>query len=389
MEKRLSRPPEADTQGDTMNDAVLFDEITTAGGQRIGVVLLNAEKSLNALNLEMIKLLDARLSIWDRDDGIVAVLLRGSGDKAFCAGGDVRAMREAIVANDQYPDAFASDFFAREYALDYRIHTWRKPLLVWGNGIVMGGGLGLMAGASHRVATASTRIAMPEIAIGLYPDVGASWFLQRMPAKCGLFLGLTGAALNARDALLVNLADHILPQDGWPTLLTQLQQADWQADAAANHALLTALLGELEAGNGDSVADSNVARNLPAIHALLNQGSLTAFDAALRRQTFDDPWLAAAAQSYRAGCPTSAAVTWEIFQRAKHLSLAEAFRLELVLSVNFCAAPDFREGVRALLVDKDRQPRWARPLLADVDAGYVAQHFAPPWRPQDHPLATL
>ncbi|MFC3533051.1 enoyl-CoA hydratase/isomerase family protein [Vogesella facilis] len=372
-----------------MNDAVLFDEIATADGRRIGVALLNAEKSLNALNLEMIRLLDARLSIWDRDDGIVAVLLRGSGDKAFCAGGDVRAMREAILADDSYPNAFASDFFAREYTLDHRIHCYRKPLLVWGNGIVMGGGLGLMAGASHRVATASTRIAMPEITIGLYPDVGGSWFLQRMPARSGLFLGLTGAPLNARDALLANLADHILPQAGWPLLLDLLQQAAWQAAPAANHELLTALLGELEAGNGDALPDGNLARNLPAIHALLNKGSLAAFDYALRHGSFGDPWLAAAAQSYHAGCPASAALIWETFHRARHLSLAEVFRLELVLSVNFCAAPDFREGVRALLVDKDRQPRWAHPTLASVDDGYVAQHFASPWRPQDHPLATL
>ncbi|MEQ6290338.1 enoyl-CoA hydratase/isomerase family protein [Vogesella sp. GCM10023246] len=372
-----------------MNDAVLFDELTTSSGQRIGVAVLNAEKALNALNLEMIQLLDARLSIWDRDDGIVAVLLRGSGDKAFCAGGDVRAMREAILADDHYPNAFASDFFAREYTLDHRIHTYRKPLLVWGSGIVMGGGLGLMAGASHRVATATTRIAMPEITIGLYPDVGGSWFLQRMPAKCGLFLGLTGAPLNARDALLVNLADHILPQTGWQALTAQLQHAHWQTDTAANHALLTAVLGELEAANDDTLAASNVARNLPAIHTLLNKGSLAAFDRALRQEQFDDPWLAAAAQSYLAGCPTSAAVTWEIFRRAKHLSLAEVLRMELALSVNFCAAPDFREGVRALLVDKDRQPQWTRTTLASVDAGYVAQHFAAPWRPQDHPLATL
>lgn len=372
-----------------MNDAVLFDEIATAGGQRIGVALLNAEKSLNALNLEMIRLLDARLSIWDRDDGIVAVLLRGSGDKAFCAGGDVRAMREAILADDSYPNPLATEFFSREYALDYRIHTYRKPLLVWGHGIVMGGGLGLMAGASHRVATASTRIAMPEITIGLYPDVGGSWFLQRMPARCGLFLGLTGAPLNARDALLANLADQILPQAGWPLLLDLLRQAAWQAEPAANHELLTALLGELEAGNSDAVPEGKLARNLPAIHALLNKGSLAAFDHALRHGSFDDPWLAAATETYRAGCPASAAVMWEIFHRARHLSLAEVFRMELTLSVNFCAAPDFREGVRALLVDKDRQPRWSRPTLGAVDADYVAQHFASPWRPQDHPLATL
>lgn len=372
-----------------MNELVLFDEIATTAGMRLGVATLNAEKALNALNLDMIRLLDARLSIWDADDGIAAVLLRGAGDKAFCAGGDVRALRDALLADDCYPNPVAEDFFTREYALDYRIHTYRKPLLVWGSGIVMGGGLGLMAGASHRVATASTRIAMPEITIGLYPDVAGSWFLQRMPAKSGLFLGLTGAPLNARDALLANLADHILPQSGWDTLLAAMAASHWQADPAANHARLTALLGELENLNADSVADSALQRNLPAIHTLMSKGSLHAIDHALRHTAFEDPWLAAAAKTYLAGCPTSAAVTWDIFRRARHLSLAEVFRMELALSLNFCAGPEFREGVRALLVDKDRQPKWARPALADVDSHTVAGHFTQPWRAADHPLAAL
>lgn len=372
-----------------MNDAVLFDEISTASGHRIGVATLNAEKALNALNLEMIRLLDARLSIWDNDDGIVAVLLRGAGERAFCAGGDVRALREALLEDERYPNPVAEDFFSREYALDYRIHRYRKPLLAWGNGIVMGGGLGLLAGASHRVATASTRIAMPEVTIGLYPDVAGSWFLQRMPAKCGLFLGLTGAPLNARDALLCNLADHILPQDSWESLHERLAASSWQTNAAANHSQLTALLGELEAANGDDIAEGNVARCLPQIHQLLNKGSLAAFDHALRHIAFEDAWLAAAAKTYLAGSPVSAAVTWEVFQHARYLSLAEVLRMELVLSLNFCAAPDFREGVRALLVDKDRQPQWSRATLAAVSDADIAAHFASPWRPQDHPLATL
>ena len=372
-----------------MNNPVLFDEINTASGHRIGVATLNAEKALNALNPDMIRQLDARLSIWDNDEGIVAVLLRGAGERAFCAGGDVRALREALLADDSYPHPLAEDFFSREYALDYRIHRYRKPLLAWGNGIVMGGGLGLFAGASHRIATASTRIAMPEVTIGLYPDVAGSWFLQRMPAKCGLFLGLTGAPLNARDALLCNLADHILSQDSWAALHERLAANHWHADSAANHSQLTAILGALEADNQDAVADSNIARCLPQIHQLLNKGSLAAFDHALRQTAFDDDWLANAAKTYLAGSPVSAAVTWEVFQHAKYLSLAEVLRMELVLSLNFCAGADFREGVRALLVDKDRQPQWSRHTLADVSADDITAHFRSPWRPQDHPLAAL
>ena len=183
MEERLTL-----TQDESaMSNLVLFEELPVRGGQRIAIATLNAEKSLNALTLEMIRLLDARLSAWENDDAVVAVLLRGAGDKAFCAGGDVRSLRAALLEDGEvYPNPHAVAFFSEEYRLDYRIHRYRKPLIVWGGGIVMGGGLGLMAGASHRVATPATRIAMPEITIGLYPDVAGSWFLQRMPAKLGL-----------------------------------------------------------------------------------------------------------------------------------------------------------------------------------------------------------
>jgi enoyl-CoA hydratase/carnithine racemase len=372
-----------------MQDIVLFDQLTSASGYRIGVATLNAEKSLNALTLEMIRLLQAQLSAWEDDPSVVAVLLRGTGDKAFCAGGDVRSLRSALIEDDRHPNPHAVAFFSEEYRLDYHIHCYRKPLIVWGSGIVMGGGLGLMAGASHRVATASTRIAMPEITIGLYPDVAGSWFLQRMPAKLGLFLGLTGAPLNAHDALLCNLADHVLAPDQLDALLQALQQADWSAVPGQHHGQVSALLNELEAASGEPMPEANTARNLLAVHRLMNKGSLEAVAAALHGTAFEDPWLAAAAKSFAHGCPVSAAVTWEIFRRAKHLSLAEALRMEMTLSVNFCSKPDFREGVRALLVDKDRKPQWLYAELAAIPAGWVASHFQSPWRAADHPLAAL
>lgn len=368
-----------------MNDVVLFDELPTASGHRVGVATLNAERSLNALTLDMIHLLDARLSIWERDAGIAAVVLAGAGSRAFCAGGDVRAVREAILAGGTYPNPAIARFFTDEYRLDYRIHRYPKPIVVWGGGIVMGGGLGLMAGASHRVATPTTRIAMPEITIGLYPDVAGSWFLQRMPARLGLFLGLTGAPLNAHDALIANLADHVLPDDGYDTLLARLADARWSDDAAANHPQMSALLDALEC---PTLPDSQVAHHLLAVHRLMNRGSLIDVRRAMAEARFTDPWLANAAQGLADGSPSSAAVTWEIFRRARHLSLAQVLRMELVLSVNFCAHPDFPEGVRALLVDKDRQPRWSR-RPEDVDQAWVDAHFRSPWSEAEHPLAGL
>nr|WP_294864966.1 enoyl-CoA hydratase/isomerase family protein [uncultured Pseudogulbenkiania sp.] len=373
-----------------MNDEVLFEELASSNGRRIGVATLNAEKSLNALTLGMIRLLNAQLQRWAADDTIACVLLRGAGERAFCAGGDVRAVRDAILAHHGGgPIPEVVTFFREEYTLDHRLHTFPKPVIVWGHGIVMGGGLGLMVGASHRVATPATRIAMPEITIGLYPDVAGSWFLQRMPAKLGLFLGLTGAPLNAHDALIVNLADHVVALDGYPELLARLTDTAWSDTASANHAAVTALLNDMECATHASLPMSNVERQLVAIHRLMNRGSLAAVAQALTDGHFDDPWLQAAAHSFAHGSPSSAAVTWEIYRRAKHLSLAEALRMELILSVNFCSKPDFREGVRALLVDKDRQPQWSRKTLAEVDQAWVDSHFTAPWGDGEHPLAAL
>ena len=191
-----------------MNAPVLFEE-RAAGSYRIGIATLNAPGTLNGLSLAMVDALAAKLDAWAGDSGLVLVVLRGAGDKAFCAGGDLHAlyagMREAGVggraAVDPLSIPYAREFFAREYRLDYQIHAYPKPILCWGQGIVMGGGIGLMAGASHRVVTETSRLAMPEIGIGLFPDVGGSWMLARAPGASGRFLALTGASINAADAI--------------------------------------------------------------------------------------------------------------------------------------------------------------------------------------------
>ncbi|MDF0606970.1 enoyl-CoA hydratase/isomerase family protein [Neisseriaceae bacterium TC5R-5] len=360
-----------------MLDPILFEEIRTDAGPCLGLATLNAEKSLNALTLTMIQQLQAQLSRWEQDDNIVAVVLRGAGDKAFCAGGDVRALYHALLTDSQHPSPYAINYFTAEYQLDYQIHRYPKPLVVWGNGIVMGGGLGLLAGASHRIVTPSSRLAMPEITIGLYPDVAASWFLQRMPAKLGLFLGLTAAPLNAHDALLCNLADYVLASDDWDNLLAHLTTANWR-DSKNHQQLLSTLLDALSKTSQPDLPVANSAAHWLTIHQLMQQGSLQAVASSLQNQQFTDPWLANAANSFSHGSPTSAALIWEIFQRAKHLSLAEALRMEFTLTINCCAKPDLTEGIRALLIDKDRSPRWHYPDVNSVPADEIARYFHSP-----------
>lgn len=381
---------------------VKFEERACTNGMRIAIATLNAPMSLHALNLDMIRLLDGALQRWAFDPAVACVVLQSSTDKAFCAGGDVRSLRQAVLEHpDQSPNALALAFFSEEYRLDYRIHTYAKPLLVWGGGIVMGGGLGLMAGASHRVATETTRIAMPEISIGLFPDVGGSWFLSRMPGRVGLFLGLTGAALNAHDALFTGLADYFLPQRQRAGVIDDLCALDWQevsgnasANPAnpANHFLLDCALRAMQAPGtlaATLLPASEVRTHFDAIAALTASRDLGEVRASIVGYDGDSTWLRRAAQSLACGSPSSAAVTWAMRERVRHLSLADVFRLELIVALRCCAQADFAEGVRALLIDKDNAPQWRPATLAAIGDADVGQFFKAPWPAELHPLADL
>ena len=371
----------------TVLDSVKIEERDCPGGMKLGVITLDAPKSLHALTLDMIRAVDGALVRWADDDAIACVVLQSSTDKAFCAGGDVRSLRTAVF--DQpgvVPNPQALAFFAEEYRLDHRIHTYAKPLLVWGGGIVMGGGLGLMAGASHRVVTESTRIAMPEITIGLFPDVGGSWFLGRMPGRSGLFLGLTGAPMNAADALFAGLGDYFLRQEERAMVLDALALAQWQSSAQANHEQLSRLLRGLSAP-ASMLPASDVRANFDAIAALTQAPTLAEVVAAIAAYDGDVAWLQKAAHSLDKGAPSSASLVWAMRERTRHLSLAQVFQLELIVAVQCCAHGDFAEGVRALLIDKDNAPRWQPASLADVSEGYLDEYFTAPW--SQHPLADL
>jgi enoyl-CoA hydratase/carnithine racemase len=373
--------------------SVRFDELPTRDGGRIGVATLNAPKSLNALSLEMIRQLEAKLDAWAVDRSIVAVWLEGSGDKAFCAGGDVVALYRSLTEEGENRGAgrdslFAETYFSAEYHLDYRIHSYPKPLMVWGDGIVMGGGLGLMAGGFQRLVTETTRIALPEITIGLYPDIGASWFLNRMPPGVGAYLGLTGAQLNARDALDLGLADRFVPRERREALLGGLEEADY--GDRSGPALRGAVQRVLDAHEDRSAAPAGqVMPRLDHLQALV--GTVDAATAVKRilADDSDDKWLAANRARLETGCPMTAQLVWRMLDRHAHTSLADAFRDELVLSVQCCRLGDFVEGVRALLIDKDRNPRWSHVDVESVPEAAIQALFVPPWGSESHPLRDL
>ena len=372
---------------------VTFDELPTACGGRIGVATLNAPRSLNALSLEMVHQLEAKLDAWAVDRSIVAVWLEGSGDKAFCAGGDVVALYRSLTEAGENRGAgrdslLAETYFTAEYHLDFRIHTYPKPLMVWGDGIVMGGGLGLMAGGYQRIVTETTRIAMPEITIGLYPDIGASWFLNRMPPGVGAYLGLTGAQLNARDALDLGMADRFIPRERRGLVLAALTEADYgdRSGAALRAGVQAALDRHEDRTTGPT---GQVMPRIDHIQALVGAVDAATAVSRILADDSDDAWLAANRVRLADGCPMSAQLVWRMLDRHAHTSLADAFRDELVLSVQCCRHGDFVEGVRALLIDKDRAPRWSHADADSVPEEAIQALFVSPWNSEDHPLRDL
>jgi len=377
---------------------VVFEELTAANGRRIGVATLASEKTLHAISLEMVKLLTPQLRQWQADPDVAMVILQAQGEKAFCAGGDLqhlyRAMREhhaALDRDDIRGNRYAAEFFEHEYRLDYLIHSFAKPILCWGHGIVMGGGIGLMAGCSHRVVTEKSRLAMPEITIGLYPDVGGSWFLARMPGKTGVFLALTGANLNANDALFAGLADYRVAHASKAAVIDALLSQDWGQgrDAELVDRVLAAAQEASTSDGATSFAPSNLRGHFDQIEALCRKPSLPEIVEGILALQTEDPWLLKAIATLRAGSPGSAWLGYALQKRVRHLSLAQVFRLEFVVSLHCAARPDFVEGIRALIIEKDQKPQWQPARLADATPQWVEGFFADPWPAAQHPLADL
>lgn len=370
------------------DNSVVFQTLGTASGKQIGVVTLNVEKALNSLNLNMVNAMTAQLLKWQHDENIAMVMLDGAGEKAFCAGGDVRAIYHASVASPGEVTEQAETFFEREYRLDYLLHTLGKPVMVWGDGIVMGGGLGLMAGASHRVLTERSRIAMPEVTIGLYPDVGGSYFLNRMPGKTGLFLGLTAYNMNAGDAKYVGVGNHYLNSGSKEPLLDHLATLSWSDDQKLNHSLLTEQLNAMEQEVSVPLPQGKLKANQTEIDEIM-AGTLAEIIERVSDLDCNDSWLERPLKTLLSGSPISWHLIYRQAQLGTSLSLAEVFKFELGCSVNCCAIGDFSEGVRALLIAKDRQPKWRYREVSAVPQSLVEELITPPWTVAEHPLKSL
>ncbi len=356
-------------------DEILFEVIN-----HVGLVTLNRPKVLNALSHQMVRALAARLDAWATDEGIRAVVLRGAGDKAFCAGGDIKSLYRSW----QQDGTLHHDFFVDEYRLDYQIHRYAKPVVALMDGIVMGGGMGLAQGASLRLVTERSRLAMPETGIGLMPDVGASHFFSHMQRELAFYLGLSGQAIPAADALFCSLADAYAPSAALAELEGTLAAIRWSGEPQAD--IYAALGASPEAPEPPPLLEV-----MPALYRHFSAPGVAATMQSLATET--DPryreWAQKTLTTMQARSPLMMRVTRRQLLAGRRLDLADCFRMELGLVRHSFETGDFIEGVRALIVDKDNAPRWQPIESADAERERVDAFFASPWQARQHPLATL
>ena len=345
------------------------DDIQFGREGGIGTVLLNRPQALNAFTLGMYRRFDPALRAWAVDPVIHAVLIEGAGDRAFCAGGDVRAVYEAGKGISGDSD-FTSVFFAEEYRIISFIHHYPKPYIAILDGITMGGGAGVSVNGAYRVATEKTMFAMPETGIGLFPDVGATRFLNLCPGQIGRYLGLTGARLGPADAFYCGFATHFVPRHQVPELKAALTGTAW--DAGAEQAQVEAVLARFNADPGPPP----LAEKRTAIDRCFAGDSVEAILAALEAETGDPRWAAETRASLLTKSPASLRITLRQLILGRDMDLEDALRLEYRMTQHVMAAHDFYEGVRAALIDKDQKPRWRPATLAGFREAATEAYFA-------------
>ncbi|MBL0122660.1 MAG: enoyl-CoA hydratase/isomerase family protein [Betaproteobacteria bacterium] len=353
----------------------------------IAHLTLNRPKALNALTHGMIQSMTELLDGWATDDNIKAIIVRGAGEKAFCAGGDIRSLYDTA----RRADGSELDFFREEYELDFTIHRYLirtgKPYIAWLDGIVMGGGMGISMGGVLRIVGGRTRMAMPETVIGMFPDVGGSYFLSRCPGAIGLYLGLTGQVIKAADALYTGLATHHIASESafeFDYALDSL--VDWSAGpiVAMRDIVQKFARAPIEAGTLPGLS-STIEKHFagkPDVAAIVT--SLESETDANRLE-----WASATAAALAKKSPTLLEVTKQQIERAARMNLAECFRMELNLVTATFEHGDIAEGIRALMIDKDQSPAWKPPKLADVSPASVNEFFRSRWDNDSHPLKHL
>lgn len=340
-----------------MTEDILFSRDGSAGR-----IVLNRPQALNALTYEMVVELHAQLRAWENDDSIKFVLLEGAGDKAFCAGGDIRALYDAGPDNSEY----STKFFGNEYRLNLAIKSYPKPYVSMMDGIVMGGGVGLSVPGRRRIVTEKTRCAMPETSIGIFPDVGGTYFLSRAPDNIGAYLGLTGDRMDAANCIYAGFADCMVPSDQLPELTAALCGAEFGSDVLAE---IDALIQSFKRDPG------------PASLATLTTEMPGVFANASMMQIFTDLEELATEKSLKTlkslkqKSPTSLKVTLQALRSAGDMNFAECISQEYRIIMRIIKNADFFEGARAIVIEKDGAPKWQPATLDQVSDDHVESYF--------------
>lgn len=346
-----------------VNDTPSGDVIVRREGA-VGVLQLNRPKAINALTLEMVRDIVAGLDAYEADPGVSLVLLEGAGERGLCAGGDIRGLYDSAKAGGDLGPVF----WREEYILNARIPEFPKPYVSYMDALVMGGGVGLSAHGAHRIVTEKTKMAMPEVGLGFFPDVGGTWLLSRAPGEIGTYFALTGQTMNGADAIYAGAADVLIASSDWPTVRDALANAPLQAKNKDVRAIL------------DRFATANVqppvARHRELIDLAFAHDTIEAIVAALKQD--DSEFAQATLKALSEKSPTALKVTLELLRRARESrSLKECLVREYNSALAVFTSAEFIEGVRAAIIDKDRSPKWSPAQLEDVTPDIVATYFTP------------
>ncbi|HZW20267.1 enoyl-CoA hydratase/isomerase family protein [Noviherbaspirillum sp.] len=358
--------------------------VQTSIKNQIGFITLDRPKALNSLSLDMVRAITAALLAW-RDDGAVkAVVIHSSSERAFCAGGDIRFFHDAGRSTPQGGSALLEDFFTEEYALNHLIHFYPKPYIAVMDGIVMGGGMGVAQGGESnrmRIVTERTKMAMPEVNIGLFPDVGGGYFLSRTPGQLGTYLGVTGEVIGAADALYAGLADVFVPAGELAALFAMLESADASSITQSVREFAARFKAQAEPSASMLAAERNAidkhfaGDNVGAIVASLSQD-----DAAFAKKTLD---------TMGKRSPLMMCVTLSQLRRGQSMSVADCLRMERTMVRRSFENGEVLEGIRSVVIDKDNAPKWSPSQLSEVSAEMIERFFEPAWPAHAHPLREL
>lgn len=348
----------------------------------IGWITLNRPKVLNSLDTEMVTRIEERLTSWKTSSEVALICVHGAGEKGLCAGGDIRDLYDHRYTNI---DEHASNFFTTEYQMDYAFWNFPKPVFVYMDGVVMGGGVGISIGASHRVVTEKTKWAMPEMNIGFFPDVGSSYFFNHLPGAMGRYLALTSTVIKPEDALYLGVADHYVEEKNGEGLLQALAEKNWEVDSAERD-LKSLIATFARTNNGGSAVQEKKEK----IDKHFSFDSVEEIIESLANSSKEEgDWEDKTRKNLLSKSPTSLKVALKQQQEGKKRSYADCLRIELDMAMNFMNYDDFYEGVRSMLVDKDKSPKWQPASLEEVSESAVSAFFHYQWPDGKHPLANL